>query len=105
MLPQVTDPSEFEIATVRCSHTNATLRIAQLGARSLNKEYADETGTISTARIIEHQPSFKMPMENGLLFTVISGALVLRCPGCCFFVVSILIDLHFFSFSQRRAQA
>ena len=105
LLPQVTDPSEFEIATVRCSHTNATLRIAQLGARSLNREYADETGHISMARILERQPPFKVPLEKGLRFTVISGALVLRCPGCCFFVVSILIDLHFFSFSQRRAQA
>ena len=93
MLPQVTDPSEFEIATVRCSHTNATLRIAQLGARSLNKEYADEAGNISMARIIERQPSFKGPMEKGLRFTVISGALVIRCPGL-FVVCFILIDLH-----------
>ena len=83
MLPPVADPSEFEIATVRCSHTNATLRIAQFGARALNKQYSDEAGLISRARIVEHQPSFKEPMEKGLRFTVISGALVLRCPGVC----------------------
>ena len=81
LLPPVSDPSEFEIATVRCSHTNATLRISQLGARALSKEYADETGHISMARIVERQPSFKEPLEKGLRFTVISGALVIRCPG------------------------
>ena len=62
-------------------------------ANTLNKEHADETGHISMARIIERQPSFKGPMEKGLRFTVISGALVLRCPGL-FVVCFILIDLH-----------
>ena len=82
------DPSELEIATVRCSHTNATLRIVNGAARALNVDYADEAGRISSARIVERQPSFKEPLEKGLHFTVISAALVLKCPGLMKFLAT-----------------
>ena len=88
LLPPVTSgqATEFEIATVRCSHTNAALRITKLGARSLNKEIADTTGNVSMARIVEKQPSFQAPLETGLRFTVISAALMVRCPGICLYI-------------------
>ena len=81
-------PRELEIATVRCSHTNATLRIVNGAARALNVDYADEAGRISSARIVERQPSFKEPLEKGLHFTVISAALVLKCPGLMKFLAT-----------------
>ena len=73
---------------MRCSHTNATLRIVNGAARALNVEYADEAGRISSARIVERQPSFKEPLEKGLHFTVISAALVLKCPGLMKFLAT-----------------
>ena len=80
MLPKIEDKSDLEIATVRCSHTTATLRIIHSGVRSLNKEFADEHGCVSMARICERQPSFKEPLGRGLRYNVISGLMVTRCP-------------------------
>ena len=88
LLPPIGDLSELEIATVRCSHTNATLRIVNGAARSLNGDYADDAGRISSARIVERQPSFKEPLEKGLQFNVISAALVTRCPGLMKFLAT-----------------
>ena len=88
LLPPIGDLSELEIATVRCSHTNATLRIVNGAARALNADYADEAGRISSARIVERQPSFKEPLEKGLNFNVISAALVLKCPSLMRFMAT-----------------
>ena len=78
--PMIHDPSELEVATVRCSHTTATHRIINGAARAVNEEYADDRGRISAARIVERQPSFAEPLERGLLFNVIAGELVIQCP-------------------------
>ena len=41
MLPKIDDKNDLEIATVRCSHATATLRIIHSGVRSLHEEFAD----------------------------------------------------------------
>ena len=81
MLPKVEDATELCIATVRCSHTTATLRVIHGGARCLNKDFSDDNGRVSLARICERQPSFKEPLGRGLRYNVISGLLVTRCPN------------------------
>ena len=81
MLPKIEDKNDLEIATVRCRRTTATPRTILSGVRSLNKDYADEHGRVSMARICERQPSFKEPLERGLKYNVISGLLVTRCPN------------------------
>lgn len=80
LLPPIEDPSELQIATVRCSHTTGVLRCIHGAARSMNEDISDAAGRISMARICERQPSFKEPLERGLLYTVISSLLVTKCP-------------------------
>ncbi|CAK0866183.1 unnamed protein product [Prorocentrum cordatum] len=80
LLPLVEDPSELQIATVRCSHTTATLLCIHGEVRSMNQEMSDEHGRVSMARICERQPSLKQPLERDLKYNAINALLVARCP-------------------------
>ena len=57
LLPKITDPSELSIATARCSHTTAVVRCLLLSPRSMRTEVAGDDGCVSSARLIERQPS------------------------------------------------
>ena len=88
LLPKIDDPTTLNIATVRCSHTTALLRCLIFPTKSMHKELAGNDGNISTARILEAQPSFRQPMEVGLQYTVIAHELVEACPGLMKFLAT-----------------
>ena len=81
LLPPVTDPAALRIATVRCSHTTATLKCLIGAPRSMHEELAGKDGCVSASKVVERQPSIAEPMRRGMQYTVISYELSRACPG------------------------
>lgn len=72
--------SLMKIVTCWGSHTTGSLRIAKFGAKCVHPALDSGDGTVSMARIIEQKPSFRDPLEKGMVYTVIHGDLVTACP-------------------------
>ena len=88
LLPTIGDPSELSIASVRCSHTNAVLRLVHGAVTTMLEELQDEQNRVSLSRVLEKQPSFAQPLKRGLRWTVIAHQLVTRCPGLMGFLAN-----------------
>jgi hypothetical protein len=72
----------IELVTGRGSHSTAALRLAKFGgAKSIHAKLAGPDGKVSQAKLLELQPSFKEPLEQGVLYKVIPGELELAVPG------------------------
>ena len=71
----------IEIVTGRGSHGTAACRMAVLGARSVHPALADSNGMVSKAKLLELQPSWRDPLENGLVYKILPGELELAVPG------------------------
>lgn len=76
------EPDTIEIATGRGSHGTAALRMVNDGnVKSVHPELADANGRISKAKLLEAQPSWREPLEKGVLYKIIPGELELAVPG------------------------
>jgi hypothetical protein len=49
--------------------------------RSIHPELADAQGFVSKAKLLEAQPSWREPLEKGVLYKIIPGELELAIPG------------------------
>lgn len=71
----------IEIVTGRGSHGTGACRIAEFGAKSIHEKLADSMGNVSKAKLLELQPSWQDPLQNGLLYKILPGELELAVPG------------------------
>lgn len=72
----------LEIVTGRGSHSTSALRMVLDGrVRSIHPELADAQGFVSKAKLLEAQPSWREPLEKGVLYKIIPGELELAIPG------------------------
>ena len=75
------DASSLEIITGRGSHGTAALRCVIFGARSPHKSLCDAHGQVSKAVLLQHQPSWQEPLEQGLMYRIFPGELEIAVPG------------------------
>lgn len=81
LLPAIHGDS-LELVTGRGSHGTAALRCMKIGScRSIHPELAGPGGDISINKVLELQPSFRQPLEEGVVYQVIPGELELAVPG------------------------
>ena len=72
----------IEIVTGRGSHGTSALRMVNDGnVKSVHPELADSSGHISKSKLLEAQPSWREPLEKGVLYKIIPGELELAVPG------------------------
>ena len=71
---------ELEIVTARGSHGTCALRCAKFGAKTVYKQLASGDGLISKEIICDLAPSFRSPLDNGVLYDVMPGQLALEVP-------------------------
>ena len=79
LLPQVR-ANELEIVTARGSHGTSALRCAKLGARTMHKHLAGSDLKLSQEFICDLQPTFRDPLENGVMYDVIPGESAVAVP-------------------------
>ena len=97
------DASSLEIVTGRGSHGTAALRLVAIyGARSIHKSLADTHGNVSKAMLLQQQPSWEKPLEQGLVYRVFPGELELEVPGLLA-ALSRLGNAHHDVFRQKTA--
>ena len=75
------DASSLEILTGRGSHGSAALRCVIHGALSPHKSLCDIHGQVSKAVLLQHQPSWQEPLEQGLYYNIFPGELEIEVPG------------------------
>lgn len=76
------DGDALDIVTGRGSHGTAALRMVMDGkVKSIHPELADAQGYVSMAKLLEAQPSWRAPLEQGVLYKIIPGELELAVPG------------------------
>lgn len=75
------DASSLEILTGRGSHSTAALRCALYGSASPHDKLCDAHGRVSKSVLLQHQPSWQQPLEQGLMYTIFPGELEVEVPG------------------------
>ena len=75
------DASALEILTGRGSHGTAALRCVIHGASSPHKSLVDQHGLVSKAMLLQYQPSWQQPLEQGLMYRIFPGELEIEVPG------------------------
>ena len=76
------DGAALEIVTGRGSHGTSSLRMPLDGkVHSIHPELADAQGNVSMAKLLAAQPSWRAPLEQGVLYKIIPGELELAVPG------------------------
>ena len=81
LLAPIHSPGELDKFTGRGSHGTAALRLAKFGGRSVHPELCGPDGQVSLSKLLEKQPSWKTPLEKGLLYRCLPGELELAVPG------------------------
>lgn len=81
LLAPMSSPDEVDRFTGRGSHGTAALRLAKFGGKSVHPELAGPDGQVSLSKLLEKQPSWRKPIEKGLLYRCLPGELELAVPG------------------------
>ena len=78
LLPPISD---MELATGRGSYGIAALRACKVPTLSSNPDIADHSGHVSLHKIIDRQPSMRIPLERGVPIKVLRGEVEEAVPG------------------------
>ena len=73
---------KLAVVTGMGSHGTAALRALKMGAKGAEglAEFCDDKGCLSMSKVLERQPSMKLPFEQGCPYSVIRAELCLACP-------------------------
>jgi len=74
------DINKIQIVTGRGSHGTAALRALKLGAKGTKPEHCDADGILSTAKVLEIQPSLAEPLNKGCPYDVVKWEVVVAVP-------------------------
>ena len=96
------DASALDILTGRGSHSSAALRCAHFGANSPHPSLCDAHGRVSKSVLLQHQPSWQQPLEQGLMYTIFPGELEVEVPGLLA-ALSRVGNAHHDVFRQKTA--
>ena len=75
------EAEQIDRFTGRGSHGTGALRLAKLGGTCVHPELQGPDGQVSLSKLLEKQPSWKAPIEKGLLYRCLPGELELAVPG------------------------
>ena len=71
----------IEIVTGRGSHGTAACRLVAFGAQAVHEQLAGADGKLSKSKLLDLQPSWREPLDHGLLYKVLPGELEIAVPG------------------------
>ena len=81
LLAPMASPELIDRFTGRGSHGTGALRLAKFGGKCVHPELQGSDGQVSLSKLLEKQPSWKGPIEKGLLYRCLPGELELAVPG------------------------
>ena len=87
LLPDLST-EKIEAVTVRGSHTTAGIKALKFGAKCAQgcKMMAVSDEKLSATLVVEQRPSFKLPLEKGMPYTLVDHELVAACPKLMHFL-------------------